>query len=101
VIVVSYLYDLFNHHTLSQRRRAQYRSTLQDLQHFADQRKKVSVLARVAHVHVHFTVGCRNFSRSCGAQPVQPATLPLFATHDPFWPLGDAPDPLQKVDPWR
>lgn len=99
VIIVRYLYDLFNHRKLSHQRKTEYRSSLKDLQRFADQRKKIPVLARIAEVHVpvavDLTIACRNFSRSCG----QPAPLPLFPSHDPFWPLGDAPDPLQKVEP--
>lgn len=99
VIIVTYLYDLYTNRPLSTQRKAAYRSTLKDLQHFSDQRNKVPVLARIAHIPLPPSVAaeqCWHFSTQCG----QPAALPLFPTHDPFWPLGDAPDPLQHVDPF-
>jgi hypothetical protein len=98
VIVVRYLYDLFSHHTLTARRRALYRATLRDLQHFADQRKKVPRLARIGRVPIDSgtepDLSCRHFASACLKSP---APQPIFATHDPFWPLGSSPDPLQRV----
>lgn len=94
VIIVSYLYDLFDHHLLSAQRRTQYRSTVADLRHFAGQRKKVARLAQIAHVTIDRALACHHFSAGCGA-PQQP---PLSS--DPFWPVPSGPDPLQRVDPY-
>jgi hypothetical protein len=93
VIVVTYLWDLFGHHHLSAERRQQYRTTLSDLQRFADQRRKISRLARVAHVSPPPALHCS--IRLCGANEALPAPV----QSDPFWPLSGAPDPLQRVDP--
>lgn len=103
VIIVQYLWDLFDHRPLTVKRKALYRRTLRDLQRFADQRKKVARLATVAHVEVlaetnpgrHYL--CRRFGESCNAATASPT---LFPTLDPFWPLGDVPDPLLRVDPY-
>jgi hypothetical protein len=93
VIVVSYLYDLFSHRTLTLQRRTQYRATLRDLAHFKDQRKKIARLAEAAHVAIEPALLCRHIQDACS----QPDTSPIFATLDPFWPLAGAPDPLQQV----
>lgn len=94
VIIVNYLFDLFDHHRLSVHRRIQYRSTVADLRHFKDQCKKVERLAHIAHLPVTPVVTCRHVSPGCGA-PSDP-----FNTNDPFWPVANSPDPLQKVDPY-
>lgn len=93
VIIVTYLWDLFGHHRLSLHRRAQYRSTLKDLQHFSDQRKKIRRLAHVAHVAPPPVLRCS--IKLCGAN----VALPAAHVGDPFWPLSGSPDPLQHVDP--
>lgn len=93
VIIVSYLWDLYGHHHLTSARKTLYRSTLRDLQHFADQRKKVAKLARIAHVEVIPSAACP--PRACGQQQIEPVSISL----DPFWPVGGSPDPLQKVGP--
>ncbi len=92
VIVVRYLWDLFGHHRLNTSRRTQYRSTLRDLARFADQRKKVSKLARIAHVApVTDEGGCG--ATSCTGAQAQRTQVQT----DPFWPVGGIPDPLQHV----
>ncbi len=96
VIVVRYLYDLFNHRKLTRKRRAQYRATLKDLQRFPDQRKKIQRLAQTAQVSVSLDLDCRHFQEACN----QPKAIPIFSTLDPFWPIGEGPDPLQHVDPY-
>jgi hypothetical protein len=95
VIIVEYLFDLFDHHRLSHRRTQQYRSSLVDLERFADQRRKVQHLAALAQIRVTFDLLCRHFSFGCEAAPPAPAPV-----DDPFWPIGGSPDPLQKVDPF-
>jgi hypothetical protein len=94
VIVVAYLYDLFSHRKLTPKRRAQYRMTLRDLQRFADQRKKVHSLALTAHLPLTPDLDCR-LVQACS----QPNPIAVFSSLDPFWPVGEAPDPLQRVDP--
>ena len=94
VIVVTYLYDLFTHRKLTRKRRAQYRTTLKDLQRFADQRKKVHTLALTAHLPLTPDLDCR-LVQACN----QPNPIVVFSSLDPFWPIGEAPDPLQRVDP--
>lgn len=113
VIIVEYLYDLFSHHRLTLHRRAQYRSTLKDLQHFASQRKKIVALARAAHLLPAHPGTCQRLSPACldanlfelseanHPSPAPTQTSRLFLTMDPFWPVGDVPDPLQRVDPFR
>jgi hypothetical protein len=97
VIIVSYLYDLFSHRKLTQRRSSVYRSTLKDLQHFADQRKKVKRLAQVAHVALPpVQPACIRFGESC----TQDVRQTIFQNPDPFWPLADVPDPLMQVNPY-
>lgn len=100
VVIVEYLYDLFSHKKLTSSRRSQYTSTLKDLRHFADQKKKVPKLASITNgpsdaLNETFSASCRHFSRSCDLQN----SKELFSTLDPFWPMAGAPDPLQKVDP--
>jgi hypothetical protein len=92
VIIVTYLWDLYSHHHLSVHRRALYRSTLKDLQHFADQRKKINKLARAAHIPKLPFDPCA--PRACTAAD----QTPLVQQSDPFWPAADVPDPLQHVD---
>lgn len=94
VIIVSYLFDLFDYHHLSGHRRTQYRSTVADLRHFADQRKKVTRLAQIAHVTIDRALACHHFSTRCGAPH------PMVKSMDPFWPVPNSPDPLQHVDPY-
>ncbi|PZS05251.1 MAG: hypothetical protein DLM70_06805 [Chloroflexi bacterium] len=96
VIVVSYLYDLFRHHHLTHKRREQYRTTLRDLVRFADQRKKVARLARIAHLRRDPVLLCDVRVQQCGGNQSEK----VFVTHDPFWPLAGRPDPLQRVDPY-
>jgi hypothetical protein len=96
VIIVSYLYDLFSHRKLTEHRKEIYRSTLKDLQRFADQRKKVKRLAQVAHVEVPVKSVCERFGESCNEDVRQT----IFQTSDPFWPLADVPDPLMQVNPF-
>ncbi|GAC1444584.1 MAG: hypothetical protein NVSMB52_04020 [Chloroflexota bacterium] len=94
VIVVRYLWDLFGHHKLTRVRKRQYRATLTDLQHFSDQRKKVSKLAKIAHVPTVPVTPCSH--KDCfDSQPSKKPTVAL----DPFWPIPGVPDPLQRVDP--
>lgn len=93
VIVVSYLRDLYDHHRITRHRRLQYRSTLSDLRRFADQRKKVKRLATIAHVKPGEIPPC---DAACQSTP-KPAAL---SVDDPFWPMSEVPDPLQRVDPF-
>jgi hypothetical protein len=99
VIIVSYLFDLFSHRRLTEHRKAVYRATLADLQHFADQSKKVKKLAQVAHVQVpapSVRSVCIRFGESCS----QDVSQNIFQNPDPFWPLADVPDPLIQVNPY-
>lgn len=97
VVVVSYLYDLYANHALTGRRKALYNSTLRDLRHFADQRKKVKALARAAGVPESELLLCYHLSSHCDEQPAH--VVALFQTMDPFWPAPGQPDPLQQVKP--
>jgi hypothetical protein len=98
VIIVMYLWGLYAHHPLSAAERARYRSTLQDLQNYADQRNKVVPLARIARVLVDLPP--QDVVSVCsGSACSQGQTGNAFDSLDPFWPVGDAPDPLQHVDP--
>jgi hypothetical protein len=94
VIVVTYLWDLYSHKHLSVKREELYHSTLQDLQQFDKERKKVPRLAQIAHIHDERLM-CVD---STCAPSARRSTL--FATLDPFWPLANGPDPLQRVDPY-
>lgn len=105
VIVVGYLYDLFSHHKLGAKRREVFTNTLHDLAHFADQRKRVARVARIAHLRhdpiLDPVLLCNRKPALC-AQPESNAreSSPAPATtRDPFWPLSGPPDPLQRVDP--
>jgi hypothetical protein len=93
VIVVTYLWDLYSHKHLSVKREEMYHSTLNDLQKFAKERKKVRRLAQIAHIH-DARLLCADAACS------SPKRSTLFATLDPFWPLANGPDPLQRVDPY-
>jgi hypothetical protein len=93
VVVVTYLWDLFGHHRLSVHRRQQYQNTLRDLQHFKDQRTKVTRLAHAADVAPPPVLGCGLGLCSQSAIPA------VAAPSDPFWPVAGSPDPLQHVDP--
>jgi hypothetical protein len=95
VIVVSYLWDLYGNHRLTVHRKVQYRSTLKDLTHFKDQRKKVKELATAGGVRSDFSLSCAG---SACASPGSGAAIGLPSL-DPFWPIASAPDPLQQVDP--
>src|SRR6202011_4950088 len=88
VIVVSYLFYLFNHRKLTPRRRAQYRATLNDLQQFPEQRSKIRRLAHVAHIAVQIVpvIDCNQLPGGCALPP--PAEMPVFSTLDPFWPIA-------------
>jgi hypothetical protein len=94
VIIVTYLWDLYSHKHLSVKRDELYHSTLKDLQHFAKERNKVAKLAQIAHIHDERLM-CVD---STCATPAKQSKL--FATLDPFWPLANGPDPLQRVDPY-
>lgn len=94
VIVVHYLYDLFSHGHLTPRRRAQFRHTLNDLRHFADQRKKVPVLARIAGLGVDSGPACAYFAVSCDTA----SAATVARSSDPFWPIAGTLDPLQRVN---
>jgi len=102
VIVVRYLWDLYDHRKLTLQRRTLYRHTLKDLQRFPEQRKKVLRLAHIAQMPnivssvVPKKYICRHFGESCGGAHSDK----LFVTLDPFWPLSDVPDPLQRVGPY-
>jgi hypothetical protein len=95
VIVVSYLFDLYSHRTLSEERKLQYSKTLRDLRRFASERKKIGILARAGRIADAVALLCLHFGEGCTPGQVSP----LFPTLDPFWPLAGPPDPLQKVDP--
>ena len=95
VVVVTYLWDLYGHHPLSDKRRQLYRSTLRDLSRFKDQRKKVGRLARAANVALGASAFCRHSGCPAPDAAVPPSQL------DPFWPDGSVPDPLQRVTPFR
>jgi hypothetical protein len=95
VIVVSYLWDLYGNHPLGTHRTVQYQSTLKDLSHFKDQRKKVKELATAGGVRIDFSLSCA--ISTCGVQDAG-AGLALPSL-DPFWPINSAPDPLQQVNP--
>lgn len=97
VIIVTYLFDLFDHHHLSLHRRSQYQATVVDLRHFADQRKKVKRLAQVAEVTINRALACHHFSTNCGGNSTAPISV---SSGDPFWPIGGSPDPLVKVNPF-
>jgi soluble lytic murein transglycosylase-like protein len=94
VIIVSYLWDLYSHHHLSLARRSLYRRSLSDLQRFDDQRPKVKRLAQIAQVKVGIANACAK--GTCASI----SSAGKFDTLDPFWPLGGAPDPLQRVGPY-
>jgi hypothetical protein len=94
VIIVSYLWDLYSHHHISLARRSLYRRSLSDLQHFADQRRKVKRLAQITQMPIGTAGVCT--PASCTAI----TDTPQYDTLDPFWPVGGAPDPLQHVDPY-
>ncbi|GAC1631230.1 MAG: hypothetical protein NVS4B2_15060 [Chloroflexota bacterium] len=101
VIVVSYLYDLFSQHRLSVARKEVFKRTLHDLTHFADQRKKVSKLAAIAHIRRDPVLLCDKKPDLClSVEPSISVPAPVVQNHDPFWPLAGLPDPLQRVDPY-
>jgi hypothetical protein len=93
VIIVSYLWDLYSNHHLSNNRKSLYRSTLRDLQHFARERRKLNRLAAVAGIPRATFLNCSGHACDVPAPPATTTSL------DPFWPVGDVPDPLQHVDP--
>jgi hypothetical protein len=97
VIIVHYLYDLFGHRNLSAHRKAEYRSTLSDLSHFARERKKVSLLSKVAGTHAQLILSCSTFGDSCARKSKTHESM--FPTLDPFWPIPGSPDPLHVVGP--
>lgn len=94
VVVVNYLWDLYTHHKLTVKRKLQYHSTLRDLEHFAKDRAKVKKLVQISGAESSPQLTCAD--PSCG-NPVPPA---FFPTLDPFWPVENVPDPLQRVDPY-
>lgn len=93
VIVVTYLWDVYGHHHLTGARKRLYRSTLKDLEHFKDQRKKIPKLAHIAHIDD------TNLTTCVGSSCETPLTAPSDNV-DPFWLMGDVPDPLQRVNPY-
>jgi hypothetical protein len=98
VIIVMYLWNLYRHHSLTSADRARYRASLLDLQQFADERKKVKRLAQIARVRVD-PVPQDVVSICLGASCSQSGSESAFDGLDPFWPVSDVPDPLQRVDP--
>lgn len=94
VIIVGYLWDLYSHRKLSLHRRSLYRKSLDDLQRFAGQRRKVKRLATIARIPIDPLTPCSG--STCGALPGDLT----YETSDPFWPFGGAPDPLQMVGPY-
>jgi len=102
VVVVNYLWDLYNHQKLTVKRKLQYHSTLRDLEHFAKDRAKVKKLVQISGASSGAITGAESNPQltcadpSCG-NPVSPA---FFPTLDPFWPVENVPDPLQRVDPY-
>jgi Transglycosylase SLT domain len=95
VIVVTYLWDLYSHKHLTVKREALYHSTLKDLERFGAERKKVRRLAQVAHIHDERLL-CADSTCSLPSSKHSK----LFSTLDPFWPIANGPDPLQRVDPY-
>jgi hypothetical protein len=93
VIVVSYLWDLYSHHHISLNRKAEFRSTLSDLRHFANERRKLKTLAKAAQVSGDFSFSCVGSACDPIGQVLPAAPL------DPFWPAASAPDPLEQVTP--
>jgi hypothetical protein len=94
VIIVTYLYDLYSHRSLTGHRRAQYTATVRDLHRFADQRKKIKLLASTAAVPLDtFSAPVCGQSAPCVANFDER----VFPTMDPFWPMPGPPDPLQHV----
>jgi Transglycosylase SLT domain len=94
VIIVSYLWDLYSRHQISLARRSLYGRSLNDLRSFLDQRKKVKKLAQIGQVPEIVQTGCGNSPCTISAQSR------TYETLDPFWPVGGAPDPLQRVGPY-
>ena len=94
VIIVTYLYDLYGHRSLTDTRRAQYRATLADLRRFAGQRRKVKLLSKVAALKAQKVLDC-TASNTCQSIFDQR----VFPTMDPFWPMPGPPDSLQRVGP--
>jgi hypothetical protein len=94
VIIVNYLWDLYSRHRISHARRSLYGRSLNDLRTFLDQRKKVKKLAQIGQVPEVIQTGCGNSSCATSAQSR------TYDTLDPFWPVGGAPDPLQRVGPY-
>jgi hypothetical protein len=110
VIIVKYLYDLYNKHTLTSHRRAQYQATLKDLQHIREERRKVPALARAGHVKADFSLPsiCDHLSPKCLQPDLDNDPVPATGheargvsdeSPNPFWLVGGIPDPLQRVDP--
>jgi hypothetical protein len=94
VIVVTYLWDLYGHHHLTVARKRLFQTTLRDLGHFKNESKKVARIARIADVQAP------NEALNCLHHGCPTSDAPqLFQTLDPFWPMGGAPDPLQRVVP--
>jgi len=96
VIVVSYLFSLYNHHVLNAHSKAHYRSALRDLAHFSDQQKRVAKVARITHEQGVVPSVCDMHASACTSRPEYHATV---TQNDPFWLMPGAPDPLQRVDP--
>ena len=96
VIVVSYLFSLYNHHVLNAHSKAHYRSALRDLAHFSDQQKRVAKVARITHEQGVVPSVCDVHTNACTSRPEY---HPAVTQNDPFWLMPGAPDPLQRVDP--
>lgn len=92
VIIVTYLYDLYSHRSLNATRRELFKATVRDLHRFADQRKKIKLLASTAGVISNTAPVCTQ-SAPCVANFDER----VFPTMDPFWPMPGPPDPLQHV----
>lgn len=92
VIIVTYLYDLYGHRSLTASRRAQYSATLDDLRKFAKLRKKVKILSVAGRVHPRPSGAC-TVATACETSFDES----VFPTMDPFWPMPGPADPLQHV----
>ena len=102
VVVVNYLWDLYNHHKLTVKRKLVYHSTLRDLERFAKDRAKVKKLIQMSGARSGAISGAQSNPQLTCADPScgNPVSTAFFPTLDPYWPVGNVPDPLQRVDPY-
>lgn len=104
VVIVTYLYDVYSHHPLSQRRKAQFRATVQDLKRIPSQRKKTRVIEKAAAQAAlpsqpDNSSDSRNHCGAINSCTTDDVEQSVFPTMDPFWPMPGPPDPLQHVGP--